>query len=121
MLIDLVSVSDTFNLPVIGHVRPWQAVFLIIGVPGILLSLLSFTMPEPVRRGVRQEQKSVPLLNSMFSSYPALLKFMASQKRFFFYHYAGFGLASIGFVGASAWYPAYLGREFGWTGSQIGL
>jgi len=78
-------------------------------------------MPEPARRGVRQRGHAASSLKSVFRGYPALMKFVRSRRRFFFYHYAGFGLASTGFVGAAAWYPAHMGREFGWNGSQIGL
>lgn len=121
MLVDLVSGSGAIIAPVLGEIAPWQAVFLIIGIPGIFLSLLSFTMPEPARRGVREKVHAGPAMDSIFSGYPVLLRFIRSRGRFFFYHYAGFGLASIGFVGGSAWYPAHMGRSFGWSGSQIGL
>jgi MFS family permease len=121
MLVDLVSGTAAISFPILGQVRPWQAVFLLIGIPGIFISLLSFTIPEPTRRGVRQEKNTGPVADSIFSGYPALLKFIRSRGRFFFYHYAGFGLASLGFIGGVAWYPAHMGRTFGWSGSQIGL
>ncbi len=121
VLVDVVSRADAVVLPLIGEVKPWQSVFLIIGVPGLVISLLSFTMPEPRRRGVHSQKQDVSVLSSMLSCYPDLIRFMRSRGRFFFHHYAGFGLASVGFVGAAAWYPAHMGRTFGWSGSEIGL
>jgi len=120
-LIAIVSVADTFVLPVVGEVRPWQAVFYIIGLPGIFISLLSFTMPEPKRRGKRTEGVTEPLLRSMLRGYPNLIRFIRSRGRFFFCHYAGFGLASVGFTGGQAWYAAHMGRQFGWDAGQIGM
>lgn len=121
VLVDLVSGAGKTVLPLIGEVAPWQAVFLLIGVPGVAFSLLSFTMPEPKRRGRQRDTAGTSLLWSIFKGYPDLVAFMRSRGRFFICHYAGFGLASTGFVGAAAWYPAHMGRTFGWGGSQIGL
>ena len=121
MLIDAVAATDSVVLPGVGPVKPWQAVFLIIGVPGVFASLLSFTMPEPARRGVRQDVRSLSVWRSLFSGYPELLRFIRSRPRFFFHHYAGFGLGTLGFVGGQAWYPAHMSREFGWSSGEIGL
>lgn len=120
MLVDVVTNADAFVLPVLGEVRPWQAVFLIIGIPGIFLALLSFTMPEPARRG-RLRGPSAETPKSLAQSYRALFRFMRSRSKFFSMHYIGFGLASLGIVGGAAWYPAHMGREFGWSGTEIGL
>lgn len=120
VLIDMVGQVNSIELPLIGEVKPWQAVFIIIGVPGIVLSLLSFTMPEPRRRGRRSGSQAARAGNEFFTGYPQLFRFIRSRGRFFFHHYAGFGLVATGFVGAAAWFPAHMGREFGWTAGQIG-
>ncbi len=121
VLVDIVANAGTAVIPLVGEIKPWQTVFLIIGAPGVFLSLLSFTMPEPRRRGRQRESANGPLIRSIFRGYPELVKFMRSRGRFFTCHYLGFGLASTGFVGGAAWYPAHMAREFGWSGSQIGL
>lgn len=121
MIVDLVSQSSSFALPVIGEVRSWQAVFFIVGIPGALLSLLLVTIPEPVRRGSQATQPRSFSWRSAFRSYAALLRFMRSRGRFFFFHYAGFAVASMIVVGAGTWYPAHMGRTFGWDPSQIGF
>jgi len=38
------------SLPMIGAVAPWQFTFIIVGVPGIFVSLLMLTMREPPRQ-----------------------------------------------------------------------
>ena len=58
MIVDLVSQSSSFALPVIGEVRSWQAVFFIVGIPGAFLSLLLVTIPEPVRRDASHGERS---------------------------------------------------------------
>jgi MFS family permease len=120
VLVDVVTSADAFVLPLLGEVRPWQAVFLIIGVPGIFFALLSFTMPEPARRG-RLRGPAAQTPGSLVESYRALFRFMRSRSKFFSMHYTGFGLASLGIVGGTAWYPAHMARTFGWSGTEIGL
>ena len=41
----------TLTLPLLGDVHGWQVTFFIVGLPGLLLSLLMFTVREPIRRG----------------------------------------------------------------------
>lgn len=38
-------------LPVIGALRSWQMAFLLVGLPGLAVAALVFTLKEPVRRG----------------------------------------------------------------------
>lgn len=121
MVVSWVSQAETFLLPIVGDVRSWQAVFYIVGVPGLLFSLLIFTMPDPVRRGKRLVVQQKSFFGGILSGYAELLRFMAGRKQYYLYHYAGFGVASTILVGAGAWYPAHIGRTFGWPGSQIGL
>ncbi|MFY9571890.1 MAG: MFS transporter, partial [Blastocatellia bacterium] len=47
------SAQETWDLPLVGATRPWQVVFFIVGLPGVLLALLMYTVREPVRRGIR--------------------------------------------------------------------
>src|SRR3546814_9131776 len=53
--------------------------------------------------------------------YAALLRFMRGRGRFFLYHYTGFGFAAMIVTGAGTWYPAFMGRTYGWKADQIGL
>ncbi|MCB1690185.1 MAG: MFS transporter [Halioglobus sp.] len=121
VIVDMVSQTDMYIFPLIGETRSWQAVFLILGIPGVLLSLIIFTLPEPVRRNRRTAQETDSLSGNLFSAYPELMKFMASRLRYFLCHYGGFGVASAVIAGGGAWYPAHMGRSFGWSASQIGL
>ena len=39
------------HVPVLGQVHAWQAVFLIVGLPGLVIALMVLALPEPPRRG----------------------------------------------------------------------
>lgn len=118
LIIEAVSQHSTVALPLVGDVRSWQAVFFLVGVPGAVISLLMFTVPEPVRRGTRA---AVANWAFVAVAYRDLLKFIRTQPRFFFSHYVGFGLASCVVSGLGTWYAAFMGRTFGWPFSRIGL
>jgi MFS family permease len=49
----LASQQELWQVPLVGATRPWQVVFFLVGLPGILLSLLLYTVREPLRRGTR--------------------------------------------------------------------
>jgi len=40
----------SIDLPLLGVVAPWQFTFIIVGLPGLLLALLMFTLREPKRQ-----------------------------------------------------------------------
>ena len=42
-----------FELPLIGLVRPWQALFIFLGVSGILFILVLLSLRDPSRKGAR--------------------------------------------------------------------
>ena len=44
-IVEFVSHLDRIVLPLVGEIRPWQAVFFIVGVPGALLALINFHCP----------------------------------------------------------------------------
>jgi len=117
-IVETVMHTPTFTLPVVGTVYSWQAVFFIIGVPGSLLSLLIFTVPEPVRRGVRNAQA---FSRRGLAAYRDLWAFIRSRGRFFLLHYLGFGFAGMVLVGTGSWYAPHLARNFHWSPGEVGL
>jgi sugar phosphate permease len=105
-------------LPLIGAMRSWQVVFLIVGIPGALLSLIVFTFEEPLRRGLRNAQRAK---RTFLASNREMWAFIQTRPRFFLCHYLGFAFASAVLVGNGAWYAPHLARNFGWNPGKIGL
>jgi len=50
LVIQFVSASPEYTLPLIGTIRAWQLTFLLVGIPGMLLAVWILTIPEPLRR-----------------------------------------------------------------------
>lgn len=100
------------HLPLLGDVRPWQAVFIVTGAPGVALALLAFAMKEPSRRGATPQTDK--------AGFPELVAFLRSRWRLFGCHFVGFGCLSMIGYGIGAWTPSYLIRHFGWSPGDVG-
>lgn len=50
LVIKLVATNPEFTLPLVGTIASWQACFIVVGLPGVLLALVLLTVREPERR-----------------------------------------------------------------------
>jgi len=113
-VVELVSGMPAVVLPLVGEVRPWQLVFFIIGLPGLLLAVVVATLREPKRRGAILDAggqvETIPLSEvaryilkrwRLYISFPVSTSFLGIF---------GFGMA--------AWYPTFLMRTYGLSVGQ---
>lgn len=121
LIVEMVAQVDVYTLPLVGEIRSWQSVFILIGLPGALLALIVFSFPEPARRNHLAVHQQQGIWRASISAYKDLLKFLRIRWRFFLPLYIGFGLASMLISSGAVWYPAHMGRAFGWSAGQIGL
>ncbi|HSN72024.1 MAG TPA: MFS transporter, partial [Steroidobacteraceae bacterium] len=115
-VVTLVSSADAMTLPLVGSVRPWQVVFFIVGLPGLLVALWVLTLPEPARRHLRAAPAP-----GIAGSLAAFGRYMRSQWQTYAAHLAGFSLLGIVFNATLAWTPAYLIRVFEMTPGRAGF
>ena len=99
-------------LPLVGAVRPWQFVFLIVGLAGLPVALWLGSLREPRRHDAASGIK--PDIAGVFG--------------FFRRHFVAISLLDLAaaFIGmsayaATAWVPSFLIRDFGWSAAQAGL
>ncbi len=112
-LIDYLTDIGGVTLPVIGQIKPWQAVFLIAGAPGLLLAAVAFSIKEPLRiklasrAGSQQTDKAIiiHLKNHRASLIPM---------------FSGFIFMSMIFYSFSFWGPTMMLRTFDLTLSEVG-
>src|SRR6266851_1403670 len=90
----LASAQETWNVPIVGATRPWQVVFFIVGLPGVLLSLLVYTVREPVRRGVRMMKAADGTTRVAQVPMIEVIAYLKQNWRTFFCHNVGFALLS---------------------------
>ena len=65
-LIDYLTELGGLNLPLIGYVKPWQATFMIVGVPGLFVALGAFLLTEPKRFDEKVEQGNIEGRQNVF-------------------------------------------------------
>ena len=110
----LINMPD-LHVPIVGVVRWWQMVFIVLGIPGLLVALLlALTVKEPARRGLLEVGATdrVGLWQTLIYA---------------FQHWRVFGpvLGSLGIsalsMGTLAWGPAFLQRTYGWSPQRVGF
>jgi len=111
-MIWLVMQIGSPELPVLGAMRPWQLVFIGVGLPGVIVAMLLLTVREPPRRRIPADISPVPLLGAV--------GYMG--KRFAIYGplFIGLTLGSLD-SGGRAWGAAFFERTHGWPPSTYGI
>ena len=104
-VIAAVSAHATFMLPILGMVKTWQLVFMIIAAPGLVIAyLLIFTVPE-YRRGSKSER------NSSGTAAGIVGHFKANAMAYSCYVsvYSVLNVFAYGFI---AWLPTLMARRY---------
>lgn len=109
-VIAAVGVDELWRLPLVGEVRPWQVAFFVVGLPGILLALLMFTVREPRRE--RPAGGAVPVRD--------VVGYLSANARTVVPHHIGAALIALVNYGYGFWLPTFFERTHGWTASEAG-
>jgi MFS family permease len=108
----LIGLMPPLTLPLVGRLEPWQALFVAVGLPGLLISLLILTLREPQRRQISAE---------LAGSITAGLRFAMHRRAAYGFLILGFSAGSLLWNGMFAWLPSFLIRNHGWTLPHVGL
>ena len=114
----LVSGQESTTLPWLGPVRSWQLIFFLVGLPGLLVSLLLLTIREPLRKGIRPGSDGSAATPP---SHREVWSYIRMNAKTFLCLTFGTGLVAMYGYGAYSWIPAMLIRRFAWTQSKTGL
>lgn len=90
--------------------EPWQAAFVIIAAPGLLLAPLFLLLREPVRRGAGAPLSLREAGRVILDRVPALGPM-----------FAGFSMVAVVSYAFAIWTPALFIRVYGWTPAEVGL
>jgi MFS family permease len=116
LTVDALSRTPIITVPLLGAMASWRVTFLIVGLPGILFAFLTYTIREPLRKGLlRSTDGQVTKLS--FRETVAQMRVRSTSL---------VGI-SIGAIFQSActyalisWAPTFFLRTHGWTPGQSG-
>ena len=114
-VIETMSNLEPWRFPVFGEIRAWQRVFIVVGVPGMLLALLTLTIREPRRHRVAGS----PPVHAFTGA--EVLAWLRRHGRAYSTFGAAIAIYSIVNFGTAFWFPAFFERSHGWSSGKIGL
>lgn len=103
------------TVPVFGEIYPWQMIFLYVGIPGLLIALLLFTITEPSRKNSLQVDGQTIKL-SFSESFAIIFK---HKKAYLLICFSTACQALINY-GCNAWVPTFISRTYGWEVPRAG-
>lgn len=101
-------------IPLLGHFEPWQAVFLCVAAPGILVAMAMLLIREPPRRELTDRL-------AVQSSFREGLAYVAERKVLFGSLIGSLGLIALLAIGTALWFPTFLIRTYGMSAGEVGL
>src|SRR5215468_7549686 len=114
IVVDLVSRASAPPWFLGGLMAPWQAVFIVLGIPGMLFGMLLALLREPVRRNLDPDAKGS-------TAFADLGAFLRRNRTTFFTLFVGLALITAMSHGVFAWVPTYFIRHFDWSPGRFGL
>lgn len=100
----------------VNQVYGWRQAFFVVGIPGVILSLIvRFTLVEPVR-GASEQRQDAEKSPSMLQTFRFLL-----ARPSFVHIAAGGALAAFVGYGVISWFPSFLIRSHSMQTAEIGL
>jgi MFS family permease len=111
IVIGLVERVGLLELPILGSIKAWQAVFFVVGLPGVFFFVIvKLFVREPVRR----EVSATPPTFAAFRAY------FTTRRKLYLGHYMGFAFMVLYSYSFSAWTPAVITRGYGLTSAESG-
>jgi MFS family permease len=111
-VVSAVEINPEIVLPLVGEMRSWQLVFVVVGLPGLLLALWISTLKEPARKDQTASGKDMKM--SEVFSYINRYRWMSVSL------FLGAALYSVTTY-TDIWYPELFIRTWDWTPAQSGM
>lgn len=111
-VVGYVEDMGTIMVPVVGEVEGWQLTFFVVGIPGLLVSLLMLTtVREPARTGIVTPE-AVPVSE--------VADYLWQRRRAYGGHILGISIFIMVVYALNLWGPTYFIRTFGYTRPEAG-
>jgi MFS family permease len=109
--------APPIELPVVGLLQPWQAVFVMVGLPGLLIAALMATVKEPERHDKLITADGQP----EFLPLKDVLRFLLDRKSTYLSLFLGMSVVTIVGYGYLFWIPTMFIRTWGWSIAEVSM
>ena len=100
--------GNTFPMPLLGEIQAWQAVFILVGLAGLVPAVL---MALTVREPARQDLAKIP---GVQADATLTRSFLRQNRKTLLCHYFGVSLIIMSVYGWVNWMPTFFVRIHGW-------
>jgi len=119
-VITVVENAPNVVLPIVGELHAWQTVFILVGLPGLVMAALMATVREPTRKEHLQSADGGAGA-AVDHSIRKALGFFGARWKMYGSHFFGMSVVGILSYGFFAWIPTMFIRTWNWSGVDIGL
>lgn len=113
-VVQLVDQAPPVDIPYLGQIYAWQLTFFIVGLPGVLVALLMFTVREPVRRGLQKVKRADGKEGVEAMPLRDVIGFIMKNRATYGSHFIGFALLAVFGYGTALWIPEFIRRFYDW-------
>ena len=119
LMIHILAGLPSIEVPLLGVVRDWQLVFILTGLVGLPIALLTASVAEPRRRsfGTAVMADGRPRAATLRE----VLAFLLLHWKVYAPIFIGLCFTSLYMFGMASWNAAMYVRTFGWSPAQAGL
>ena len=113
ILIDYLTSIGGITLPLIGYLKPWQATFMIVGIPGLVLAIAAFYLKEPQRL---EEQ-----IDTQLKDRKNVFLHLKEHRKTLIPMFGGLIFMALIFYSFSFWAPTMMIRTFDISLTEVGF
>ena len=114
----IIQYAQPMTLPLIGDLYAWQAVFLLVGLPGLAVAVLMITVKEPKRTGkIRIRTQSGEMTEEI--PFSEVAKFLLERWRTYGSLFVGMSVVTILGYAYFFWIPTMFVRTWHWTIPEV--
>ena len=115
-VLDLIRQMPPFTLPGFGTLKSWQTAFLFVGIPGLIVSALCWTVKEPARRG--RALKGARLQSAPIRT---IVGYLFANWKVYGPMLLGLAFNTTHAIGTLIWMPTFYARTYGWDPAMVGI
>src|SRR5262249_1933590 len=116
-VISAVTTRQELTLPLVGTIASWRLTFLIVGLPGILIGLLVYTVREPLRLDLLRTTDG----RTSQLTIREVIRHLNLRRESVIGVSLGLSSQAMCNYAQQAWLPTFFSRVHGWSSSRTGM